>query len=92
MALFYSKNIIPHGPNKTGYSNPEVDELYIKAMKINDFNERKKLYNQMERIVLDDAAWVFLYYNQRVYLLQKNVNGFYLDGLNNLVLKYARKD
>jgi len=92
MALFSSKNIIPHGPNKTGYSNPKVDELYIRAMKINDFDERKKLYNEMERIVLDDAAWVFLYYNQRVYLLQKNVNGFYLDGLNNLVLKYARKD
>ncbi len=91
MALFYSKNIIPHGPNKTGYSNPKVDELYTRAMKINDFDERKKLYNEMERIVLDDAAWVFLYYNQRVYLLQKNVTGFYLDGLNNLVLKYTRK-
>ena len=46
----------------------------------------------MERIVIDDAAWVFLYYNQRVYLLQKNVTGFYLDGLNNLVLKYTKKD
>lgn len=91
MALFYSKNIIPHGPNKTGYSNPEVDKLYEKSIRITDFEERKKIYNEMERIVLDDAAWVFLYYNQRVYLLQKNVNGFYLDGLNNLILKYTKK-
>lgn len=92
MALFYSKNIIPNGPNKPGYSNPKVDSLYEKSIKITDIEERKKIYNEMERIVIDDAAWVFLYYNQRVYLLQKNVTGFYLDGLNNLVLKYTRKD
>jgi peptide/nickel transport system substrate-binding protein len=91
MALFYSKNIIPNGPNKTGYSNPEVDKLYEKSIKITDFEERKKIYNEMERIVIDDAAWVFLFYNERVYLLQNNISGFYLDGLNNIVLKYTRK-
>jgi len=92
MALFYSKNIIPFGPNKTGYSNKEIDKLYEQSIKITDFNERKRIYNQMEKIVIDDAAWIFLYYNQKNYLLQKNVKGFFLDGLNNMVLKYARKE
>ena len=45
----------------------------------------------MERIVIEDAAWVFLYYNQKNYLLRKNIGGFFLDGLNNLVLKYTIK-
>ena len=91
MSLFYSKNIIPFGPNKTGYSNSKIDELYEKSILITDFNERKKIYNEMERIVIDDAVWIYLYYNQRIYLLQKNISGFYLDGLNNINLKYTRK-
>ncbi|MCU0372281.1 MAG: ABC transporter substrate-binding protein [Ignavibacteria bacterium] len=91
MALFYSKNIIPQGPNKTGYTNPEIDRLYEQSILETDFEKRKEIYNQMERIVIDDAAWIYLYYNQRIYLLQNNVKGFYLDGLNNIVLKYTRK-
>ncbi|MEI7485562.1 MAG: ABC transporter substrate-binding protein, partial [Ignavibacteriota bacterium] len=91
LSLFYSKNIIPFGPNKTGYSNPEIDKMYEKSIRITDFEARKKIYNEMERIVIEDAAWIYLYYNQKIYLLQKGVNGFFLDGLNNLILKYTRK-
>jgi len=91
LSLFYSKNIIPFGPNKTGYSNPEIDKLYEKSIRITDFETRKKIYNEMERIVIEDAAWIYLYYNQKIYLLQKGINGFLLDGLNNLVLKYTKK-
>ncbi len=91
MSLFYSKNIVPFGPNKTGYYNPEIDRLYEKSIRITDFEERKKIYNEMERIVIEDAAWIYLYYNQKHYLLRNNVTGFFLDGLNNLVLKYTKK-
>jgi peptide/nickel transport system substrate-binding protein len=92
MALFYSKNIIPYGPNKSGYNNPGFDSLYVRANRLTDFAERKKLYDEMQKIVIDDAVWLYLYYNQKVYLLQKNVEGFYLDGLNIINLKYARKN
>jgi oligopeptide transport system substrate-binding protein len=91
MALFYSKNIIPLGPNKTGYMNPEIDRMYEQSILETDFEKRKDIYNKMERIVIEDATWIYLYYNQRIYLLQNNVKGFYLDGLNNIVLKYTRK-
>ena len=91
MALFYSKNLVPFGPNKTGYSNPRIDELYEQANKLTDFNERKKIYDEMQQIVIDDAAWLFIYYNQQVYLLHKNIEGFYLDGLNIIKLKHTKK-
>ena len=87
MALFYSKNVIPHGPNKTGYTNPEADKLYEKSILLSDLSERKKIYDEMQRIVIDDAVWVYLYYNQKVYLLQNNVS----DGLNNVNFKYTEK-
>jgi len=91
MALFYSKNLVPFGPNKTGYANLRFDALYEKANKLTKFEERKKLYDEMQKIVIDDAAWLFIYYNQQVYLLHKNIEGFYLDGLNIIKLKYTKK-
>lgn len=92
MALFYSRNITPKGPNRVGYSNPVIDELYEKSLQITDFNERQKIYDEMQKIVIEDAAWLYLYYNQKVYLLQKNIEGFYLDGLNIINLKYTKKN
>lgn len=68
MALFYSKNITPKGPNRVGYSNPLVDKLYEQGLEETDFEKRMKLYDEIQRIVIEDAAWLFLYYNEQVYL------------------------
>ncbi|MBK8550172.1 MAG: ABC transporter substrate-binding protein [Ignavibacteria bacterium] len=92
MALFYSKNITPKGPNRVGYSNPVVDKMYEDALRITNFDERKKIYDEMQKIVIEDAVWLNLYYNQKIYLLQKNIEGFYVDGLNIINLKYTKKN
>jgi len=92
MALFYSKNKTPAGPNYTHYSNPKADSLYDLAMKLTDFPTRAKLYNEMQNIVMQDAPWILLLYNQIVYLKNKHLKGMYLDGLNNLILKHARME
>ncbi|MEZ4691841.1 MAG: ABC transporter substrate-binding protein [Ignavibacteria bacterium] len=92
MALFYSKNITPNRPNRVGYSNPEIDKLYEEALKITDFGKRKEIYDRMQKIVIEDAAWLTLYYNQKAYLLNKDVQGFYVDGLNIINLKYTKKN
>jgi len=90
MALFYSKNHSPIGPNYTHYQNAAADSLYELAMKLTDFEVRKKLYNQMEQVVLEDSPWIILYYNQIVYLKNKKVSNMYVDGLNTIILKQAR--
>ncbi len=92
MALFYSKNKTPNGPNYTHYSNPKADSLYDLAMKLTDFNTRAKLYNEMENIVMEDAPWILLIYNEIIYLKNKRINGMYLDGLNNLILRWAKME
>lgn len=92
MALFYSKNITPKGPNRVGYNNPVVDRLYEQGLVETDFEKRKLLYDEIQRIVIEDAAWLFLYYNEQVYLVKNNVEGFYIDGLNTIRLKEARKN
>ncbi len=90
MALFYSKNHTPMGPNYTHYTNAKADSLYELAMKLTDFPARVKLYNEMEQIVLEDSPLIILYYNQIVYLKNKKVSNMYIDGLNTLILKRAR--
>lgn len=89
MALFYSKNKTPNGPNYTHYSNSEADSLYELALRLTDFSKRSMLYNEMQHIVLEDCPWILLYYNEIIYLKSPKLKGLYIDGLNNLVLKYA---
>ncbi|MGA2668877.1 MAG: ABC transporter substrate-binding protein [Ignavibacteria bacterium] len=90
MALFYSKNKTPNGPNYTHYSNSKADSLYELALKETDFPKRQVIYNNMERIVIDDAPWILLLYNEILYLKNKRLKGMYIDGLNTLILKHAR--
>jgi ABC-type transport system substrate-binding protein len=89
IALLYSKNHTPNGPNYTHYSNPLVDSLYESALNLTDFNQRAELYNQAEQIIMEDAPWIIVYYNELVYLKSKRVKGMYIDGLNTLILKYT---
>lgn len=91
MALFYSNNKTPNGPNYTHYSNPKADSLYELGLKETDFQKRKLLYNNMERIVMEDVPWILLLYNEIIYLKAKNVQGMYIDGLNTLILKRTEK-
>jgi oligopeptide transport system substrate-binding protein len=90
MALFYSGNKTPNGPNYTHYSNPKADSLYELGLKETDFSKRQIIYNSMERIVIDDAPWILLLYNEILFLKTKRLKNMYIDGLNTLILKHAR--
>lgn len=46
--------------NHAGYANPEVDALFRKAAVATDEDERKQLYSQVQKILVDDAAVLWL--------------------------------
>lgn len=48
------------GFNSGYYSNPEVDELLEKARGSTDQAERGKLYGEVQKLVHDDAPWLFV--------------------------------
>jgi ABC-type transport system substrate-binding protein len=89
-ALFYSKNETPTGPNTSHYKNPIVDSLYELGLRLTDFNERMKVYHEIDKIIFADSPWMIVYYNQFIYLKQKDVGGMYVDGLGIVNLKYAK--
>lgn len=91
-ALFYSKNETPIGPNTSHYKNTKVDSLYDLGLKLTNFDDRMKVYREIDKIVFEDSPWMIVYYNQYIYLKQKKVSGMYVDGLGIINLKYCKID
>ncbi|HSV89310.1 MAG TPA: ABC transporter substrate-binding protein [Bacteroidales bacterium] len=90
LALFYSKNHAPAGPNFTRFSNQQFDELYEKAMTITDDRARHILYHQMNQIIIEQAPVVFLYYDRSVRFVARHVEGLSNNPLNHLDLRRVR--
>ena len=90
LALFYCPYRAPGGPNTTRVCLPELDSLYERALREPDQERRFALYRQMERRVVQEAPWIFLYYPRLIRLLQPSVTGMHLDGMDRLVLEHVR--
>jgi peptide/nickel transport system substrate-binding protein/oligopeptide transport system substrate-binding protein len=72
--LFHSRNRGSKG-NLSRYANPRVDALLDRADAGLDPHERTRLYREAERIVVDDAPWIFLHYYSTDVLIQPWVKG-----------------
>ena len=70
--LFHSKGFA----NTTGYSNPKVDDLLDRAATIYDAERRKPLYYEAERIIVDDAPYVFLNYTAEFAVMGRKVQNW----------------
>mgnify|MGYP002266658503 FL=1 len=91
LALFYSKNFSPGGPNYTHYSNTDFDRLYEKAMLETNDSLRHLLYQKMNKIIINDAVVVPLYYDEVVRFVNNNISEFESNPMNLLNLKYVQK-
>ncbi|MGE5702848.1 MAG: ABC transporter substrate-binding protein, partial [Clostridia bacterium] len=60
----------------TGYANPKVDELASKARGMLDEAKRKEMYFEIQKIVKDDAPFIFLFEQPSSYATQSYVRGF----------------
>jgi len=61
--------------NSVSYSNPTVDALFEKTRVIPDGPERVRLYRQIQRLVVEDAPWVFLVFENLMIGMQTQVQG-----------------
>ena len=90
LSLFYSKN--PSPPNYTRYKNPLYDVLYEKALEETNDSTRYEMYRSMDRIIIEDAPVVPLWYDMVIHLVHKDVRNFYPNNLNMLELRRVIKD
>ena len=89
LSVFYSKNPAP--PNYTRFNNKAFDELYEEALFQTNDSIRYRLYRQMDKIIVENAPVVPLWYDEAIHLFQKNVKGFVPNSLNMLELRRVKK-
>jgi ABC-type transport system substrate-binding protein len=89
LSVFYSKNPAP--PNYTRYNNPAFDAVFEKALTETNDSIRYQLYQEADRIMMEDAPVVPLWYDEAVHLVQPYVKDFYPNALNLLELRKTRK-
>ena len=86
MALFYSQNHSPSGPNTTHFSNSRLDELYQASLLESVDSLRHQIYHQMEKIMLSEAPIIPLYYDKSIRLVQPYIHGMSSNPMNHLNL------
>ncbi len=65
-------------PNRAFYSNRRVNQLLDRARAMTDLAARLEVYQEAERLIVDDAPWIFLYYPIRYQMVQPWVHGYQL--------------
>lgn len=89
LSLFYSRNFAPDGPNYTHFSSRTFDNLYDRARSTSNDTQRTEIYKQMDRLLMQEAPVVVLYYDQILHFTHKNVHGLQTNALNALDLRHV---
>lgn len=88
MNYWFDSNNFGLSGNRAFYKNAKVDELVRKAATSNDKAERENLYKEAQKIVIDEAPYLYLYQKDFLLPINKRVKGFVynpmLEGIYNL--------
>ncbi len=91
LSLFYTPNFCPAGPNYTHFSSASFDKIYNESLHENNDSIRGLKYMQMDRILIEEAPVVVLYYDEVLRFSRKNISGLGSNPLNLLNLKQVKK-
>jgi peptide/nickel transport system substrate-binding protein len=81
LKLFYGKNVpsdptAESFPNSTRYQNPQFDEMFEKALAEVNTDTRDQLFHSCDSLLIADAAFMPIYYDEYIRLLKLNVRAF----------------
>jgi oligopeptide transport system substrate-binding protein len=91
LSLFYSPNFCPAGPNYTHFSSAAFDKIYGECMHERNDSVRGLKYIQLDKLLMEEAPVVVLYYDQVLRFSQNNISGLSSNPLNLLNLKNVKK-
>jgi len=75
--LFHSRAIADeNSQNRAFYANPDLDALLDEARAETDHAERRAMYAEAARILVDDAPWAFVYSPMLLEVWQPYVRGY----------------
>jgi peptide/nickel transport system substrate-binding protein len=80
--IFYdvcgSKQIPPNGLNRGRFSDPRVDKLVAEGRLTLDEAKRKKIYAEVQAILIKKLPYIPLWYEKNIAIFQKNLSGVHL--------------
>jgi peptide/nickel transport system substrate-binding protein len=76
--LLHSSQWTPNGPNRALYKNDKFDQLLTEARHTTDQAKRAALYKQAQKILIEDAPWIFIDHEVQIAAFAKRVQGFKL--------------
>ena len=90
---WFSKNISTAENNFTNYKNEEFDKLYEKAVASTDDAEKVETYKEMQKILSDTAASVYLEDPANIVAINKKLGGyeFYPIAAQDMSVVYFKK-
>ena len=62
--------------NRMSYDNPEVTELFDRAAAELDYETRKEMYMEIQRLVAADPPWFNINFSQKIIVGAKGIGGF----------------
>ncbi len=74
--FFYAQQRTGQVFNFTGYSNPKVDALLDQGNSAKGFDQRKAIYQQANKLIVDDAPYIYLYNPANIQAYQSYVKGY----------------
>lgn len=88
LTCFYSKNGSP--PNYTRFNNPAFDALYEQALMERENSKRIQIYQEMDKIILEEAPIVPLFYDQAIRFAHPNIENISPNAMNLLDLRMVK--
>ena len=73
---WFAKNESTASNNFTNYSNPQFDEIYAKARAAIDPEEKVGYYKQLQQILADDAASIYIQDPANQVAIRKSLTGY----------------
>lgn len=86
---FLSLFVTGGGNNRTGWSNPEYDDLLQQAEMESDQARRFELFQQAESILVTEMPMIPVYTYSKVYLMSPDVRGWHPNLLDHHPYKYV---
>lgn len=68
--------------NNARYVNPEFDRLFEKAQESEDIKERYKYFAEAEKIMMQDAPFIILWYEETIKIARSEVRNLHLNEMN----------
>lgn len=90
LTMFYGKNTAP--PNYTRFRSAAFDKLYEQSLQTEQEAEKIALYQQMDRLIIDEAPCVPLFYDEVMHFTRSHIRNWKCNSLNLIELKTVQME